>query len=71
MRELEELTTLQQEQLDAQRREIYRLSSSVRSLQIQPRQDTPQGSGQREVGDCVRGYSGIIIIVVPQNVLIS
>ncbi|XP_064397166.1 probable serine/threonine-protein kinase drkD [Halichondria panicea] len=45
---LEELTTLQQEQLDAQRREIYRISSSVRSPQIQPREDTPQGSGQRE-----------------------
>ena len=57
VRGLEELTTLQQEQLDAQRREIYRLSSSVGSLQIQPRQDTPQRSGQREVGDCVRGYS--------------
>ena len=56
VRGLEELTTLQQEQLDAQRREIYRLSSSVGSLQIQPRQDTPQRSGQREVGDCVRGY---------------
>ena len=55
VRGLEELTTLQQEQLDAQRRENYRLSSSVRSLQIQPREDTPQGSGQREVGDCVRG----------------
>ncbi len=32
---------------------IYRLSSSVRSLQIQPREDTPQGSGQREVGGCM------------------
>ncbi len=37
---LEELTTLQQEQLEVQRREIDRLFSSVRSLQIQ------QGSGQ-------------------------
>ena len=41
--------TLQQEQLEVQRREIAHLSSSVRSLQIQPREDTPQGSGQREV----------------------
>ncbi len=46
---LEELTTLQQEQLEVQRREIDRLSSSVMSLQIQPREDQPQGSGQREV----------------------
>ena len=46
---LEELTTLQQKQLEVQRREIDRLSTSVRSLQIQPREDTPQGSGQREV----------------------
>ena len=45
---LEELTTLQQEQLEVQRREIAHLSSSVRSLQIQPREDTPQGSGQRK-----------------------
>ena len=49
VRGLEELTTLQQEQLEVQRREIAHLSSSVRSLQIQPREDTPQGSGQREV----------------------
>ena len=49
VRGLEELTTLQQEQLEVQRREIDHLSSSVRSLQIQPREDTPQGSGQREV----------------------
>ena len=49
VRRLEKLTTLQQEQLEVQRREIDRLSSSVRSLQIQPREDTPQGSGQREV----------------------
>ena len=49
VRGLEVLTTLQQEQLEVQRREIDRLSSSVRSLQIQPREDTPQGSGQREV----------------------
>ena len=49
VRALEELTTLQQEQLEVQRREIDHLSSSVRSLQIQPREDTPQGSGQREV----------------------
>ncbi|XP_064397434.1 uncharacterized protein LOC135344192 [Halichondria panicea] len=48
VRGLEELTTLQQEQLEVQRREIDHLSSSVRSLQIQPREDTPQGSGQRE-----------------------
>ncbi len=46
---LEELTTLQQEQLEVQRREIDCLSSSVRSLQIQHREDTPQGSGQRKV----------------------
>ncbi len=49
VRGLEELTTLQQEQLEVQRREIDHLSSSVRSLQIQPREDTPQGSGQRKV----------------------
>ena len=49
VRGLEELTTLQQEQLEVQRREMAHLSSSVRSLQIQPREDTPQGSGQREV----------------------
>ena len=49
VRGLEELTTLQQKQLEVQRREIAHLSSSVRSLQIQPREDTPQGSGQREV----------------------
>ena len=49
IRGLEELTTLQQEQLEVQRREIAHLSSLVRSLQIQPREDTPQGSGQREV----------------------
>ncbi len=49
VRGLEELTTLQQEQLEVQCREIDHLSSSVRSLQIQPREDTPQGSGQREV----------------------
>ncbi len=46
---LEELATLQQEQLEVQRREIDCLSSSVRSLQIQHREDTPQGSGQRKV----------------------
>ena len=49
VRGLEELTTLQQEQLEVQRREIDRLSSSVRSIQIQPQKDTPQGSGQRKV----------------------
>ncbi len=49
VRGLEELTTLQQEQLEVQRKEIDRLFSSVRSLQIQPREDTPLGSGQREV----------------------
>ena len=49
VRGLEELTTLQQEQLEVQRREIDRLSSSVRSTQIQPQEDTPQGSGQRKV----------------------
>ena len=49
VRGLEELTTLQQEQLEVQRKEIDRLSSSVRSTQIQPREDTPQGSGQRKV----------------------
>ena len=49
VRGLEELTTLQQEQLEVQRREIDHLSSSVRSLQIQPRENTPQGSGQRKV----------------------
>ena len=49
VRGLAELTTLQQEQLEVQRREIDRLSISVRSLQIQPQEDTPQGSGQREV----------------------
>ncbi|XP_064397265.1 probable serine/threonine-protein kinase drkD [Halichondria panicea] len=48
VRGLAELTTLQQEQLEVQRREIDRLSISVRSLQIQPQEDTPQGSGQRE-----------------------
>ncbi len=46
---LEELTTLQQEQLEDQHREIDCLSSSVRSLQIQHQEDTPQGSGQRKV----------------------
>ncbi len=46
---LEELTTLQQEQLEDQHREIDCLSSSVRSLQIQLQEDTPQGSGQRKV----------------------
>ncbi len=46
VRGLEELTTLQQEQLEVQRREIDNLSSSV---QIQPLEDTPKGSGQREV----------------------
>ncbi len=45
---LEELATLQQEQLEVQRGEIADLSS-VRSLQIQHREDTPQGSGQRKV----------------------
>ncbi|XP_064388827.1 probable serine/threonine-protein kinase drkD [Halichondria panicea] len=45
VRGLEELTTLQQEQLEVQRREIDNLSSSV---QIQPLEDTPKGSGQRE-----------------------
>ncbi|XP_064397083.1 uncharacterized protein LOC135343962 isoform X2 [Halichondria panicea] len=49
VRGLEELTTLQQEQLEVQRKEIDRLFSSVRSLQIQPREDTPLGSGQREI----------------------
>ncbi len=38
-----------EEQLEVQRRKIDRLSSSVRSRQIQPRKDQPQGSGQREV----------------------
>ena len=52
VRGLEELTTVQQEQLEVQRREIAHLSSSVRSLQIQPRKDAPQGSGQREVTVC-------------------
>ncbi len=39
---------IQQEQLEVQRREIDRLSSSM-SLQIPPREDQPQGSGQREM----------------------
>ncbi len=43
--ELEE----QQEQLEVQRREIDRLSSLVRSLQIQPREYQCQGSKQTEV----------------------
>ncbi len=49
IRTLEELNTLQKEQLEVQRREIDCLSSSVMSLQIQPREDQPQGSGQRQV----------------------
>ena len=50
IRGLEELITLQQKQLEVQRKEIdCLLSSSVRSLKLQPREDTPQGSGQREV----------------------
>ncbi len=50
-----ELITLQQEQLEVQRREIYCLSSSVRSsvrsLQIQPREDQPYAGLRTERGD--------------------
>ena len=46
---LEELTTLQQQQLEAQRREIERLSGQLRSLELQPREEGSQGSRQRDV----------------------
>ncbi len=45
----EELITLQQTQLEVQRREIDCLSCSVGSLQIQPQEDQAQSSGQAEV----------------------
>ena len=58
---LEKLTILQQEQLEVQRGEIADLS---RSLQIQLRGDTPQGSGQREMTrKNVRDYRFVIIIL--------
>ena len=43
---LEELTSLQQQQLDVQRREIEQLSGQLRSLELQPREE---GSRQRDV----------------------
>ncbi len=61
VRGLEKLTILQQEQLEVQRGEIADLS---RSLQIQLRGDTPQGSGQREMTrKNVRDYRFVIIIL--------
>ena len=43
---LEELTSLQQQQLEVQRREIEQLSGQLRSLELQPREE---GSRQRDV----------------------
>ena len=45
----EELTTLQQQQLEVQRKEIQQLSGQLRSLKLQPREEGPQGSRQRDV----------------------
>ncbi len=49
VRGLEELTTLQREQLEVQHREIADLSNAVKSLRIQHQEDQPQGSEQKEV----------------------
>ena len=49
VRGLEELTTLQQQQLEVQRREIEQLSGQLRSLELQPREEGSQGSRQRNV----------------------
>ena len=47
--ENQELRTVYQQQLDDKCREIERLSGQLRSLQLQPREEGPQGSRQRDV----------------------
>ena len=47
--ENQELTTVYQQQLDDKHREIERLSGQLRSLELHPREEGPQGSRQRDV----------------------
>ena len=49
VRGLEELTSLQQQQLEAQRQEIDRLSSQLQLMKLQPQEKQSQGSKQRSV----------------------
>ena len=51
VRGLEELTSLQQQQLEAQRKEIDRLSGQLQSMKLQPQEERSQGSKQRSVPD--------------------
>ena len=47
--ELEDFTTLQQQQLEDQRREIERLSDEIKSLKLQPQEEGSQDSGKEDV----------------------
>ena len=46
---IEELTTLQQQQLEVQQREIRQLSGQLRSLELQLQEERSQGSKQGAV----------------------